>query len=95
LEVVLPTAAATVRIQRLRALRTARGLSQTELAEMAGTSQPVVSLVERGFSTAATLERLARALGVPGDPRSLMDIVSYEEVRRTAAAPASQSLVVP
>src|SRR3712207_8525832 len=51
---------------RLRGLRTDRGLSLDALAERAGVSRSMISLVERGESspTAAVLNRLATGLGV-------------------------------
>lgn len=52
---------------KIKGLRLARGYSQTELARRAGLSQPTISAVESGEEhvKATTLERLARALGVP------------------------------
>ena len=51
---------------RLRGLRTGRGLTLDGLAERAGVSRSMISLVERGESspTAAVLHRLATGLGV-------------------------------
>lgn len=51
---------------RLRALRVARGLTLDALAERAGVSRSMISLVERQESspTAAVLDRLSAALGV-------------------------------
>ncbi|MET0399844.1 MAG: XRE family transcriptional regulator [Longimicrobiaceae bacterium] len=51
---------------RLRGLRAARGLTLDALAERAGVSRSMISLVERGESspTAAVLDRLAAGLGV-------------------------------
>jgi transcriptional regulator with XRE-family HTH domain len=51
---------------RLRGLRAARGLTLDGLAERAGVSRSMISLVERGESspTAAVLDRLAAGLGV-------------------------------
>ena len=51
---------------RLRGLRAARGLTLDVLAECAGVSRSMISLVERGESspTAAVLDRLAAGLGV-------------------------------
>jgi transcriptional regulator with XRE-family HTH domain len=52
---------------RVRSLRTARGLTLEELAERSGVSRSMISLIERGESspTAVLLERLAAGLGVP------------------------------
>ena len=46
-------------------LRTARGLTQKQLAELTGIDQADISRIERGLSNAteATLERIAEALG--------------------------------
>jgi len=61
---------------RVRTLRAARALSLDALAEQSGVSRSMISLVERGESsaTAVVLEKLATALGVtlaslfePGD----------------------------
>jgi len=51
---------------RLRGLRKERGLSQRELAELAGLSPNAISLIERDeiSPSVATLQRLAGALGV-------------------------------
>src|SRR5258708_40060647 len=52
--------------ERLRALRTAAGLTLEALAESAGVSRSMISLIERGESspTANVLDRLAAGLGV-------------------------------
>ena len=52
--------------ERLRALRADRALTLDALAERAGVSRSMISLVERGESspTAAVLDRLAAGLGV-------------------------------
>ena len=46
-------------------LRIARGLTQTQLAQMVGTKQPSIARLEKGESkpNLAFLEKLARALG--------------------------------
>jgi transcriptional regulator with XRE-family HTH domain len=51
---------------RLRGLRSERGLTLERLAERAGVSRSMISLVERGESspTAAVLDRIAAGLGV-------------------------------
>jgi HTH-type transcriptional regulator / antitoxin HipB len=49
----------------VRAARRRAGVSQSELAELAGMSQPSVARLERGVvsPTVITLDRIARALG--------------------------------
>ena len=63
----------------VRAARKRAGISQSELAERTGTSQPSVARLEKGLvsPTVVTLDRIARALGTdlvvdfepPGQPR--------------------------
>ncbi|MEO1009596.1 MAG: helix-turn-helix transcriptional regulator [Planctomycetota bacterium] len=56
--------------ERIREVRTERGLSQEKLAELAGLHRTAVSFIERAerSSTLETIEKLARALRVqPGD----------------------------
>ena len=56
--------------QRVRALRTARGISQARLAKLVGISQPALSMIERGDTAtlrADTLDGLCRALGATTD----------------------------
>lgn len=52
--------------ERLRALRTARGLTMVQFAELIGMSQPFVSLVERGHArlSLTSMARVAAALGI-------------------------------
>jgi transcriptional regulator with XRE-family HTH domain len=49
----------------VRAARRRAGVSQAELAERAGTSQPSIARLEKGrvSPTVITLDRIARALG--------------------------------
>ena len=50
----------------LKTLRTTRGLTQTQLAKQARTSQPYIASLELGLKTnpsLAVLRRLAKALG--------------------------------
>ena len=52
---------------RLRELRTARGLTQVQLAELCGMPQSTISRIESGSTTGVdfeTLDRVAAALGV-------------------------------
>lgn len=54
--------------ERLKMLREARGLSQSELAELSGVEQPTISNYETGKRTGIPLAhamRLADALGFP------------------------------
>jgi transcriptional regulator with XRE-family HTH domain len=53
--------------QRVRELRTARGLSLDAMARASGVSRSMISLIERGESspTAVVLEKLATGLSVP------------------------------
>lgn len=56
--------------EKIRALREAKGLSQTELAEALGVDQTTVSAWERGVAepTLSNLRRLADVLGIaPGE----------------------------
>ena len=52
---------------RMRALRTEHGLSLEQLAEKAGVSRSMLSLIERGESspTAVVLDKVASGFGVP------------------------------
>jgi ribosome-binding protein aMBF1 (putative translation factor) len=63
---------------RLSHLRLAKGLSQGELAELIGTSQSAVSMLERRLQKPGedTLRNLARVLDV--DFNTLMDALSNE-----------------
>lgn len=50
---------------RIRAARTARGWSQTDLAEAAGVSRPTVARIERGDDmNTATLASVCAVLGL-------------------------------
>lgn len=50
---------------RLRALRTSRGLTQAQLAELAGTSQAVIQKIENGHSVRPRcIAGMAAVLGV-------------------------------
>ena len=53
-------------VQRLRALRRERGLTQEQLAEQTKLSVDFISLVERGVNALSfeTIEQLAKALNV-------------------------------
>lgn len=53
--------------RRLREIRTAKGISQEALADVAGLHRTYVSSVERGERnvTISTIQKLAGALGVP------------------------------
>ena len=49
----------------VRAARRRGGLSQVELAELSGMTQPAIARLERGLvsPTVTTLDRIARAMG--------------------------------
>ena len=55
-----------VNVERLKALRHVRGMSQEELADQSGVGRATISRIERGLSGAQgrTLRRLAVAFGV-------------------------------
>jgi transcriptional regulator with XRE-family HTH domain len=55
-----------VNVERLKALRQLRALSQQELSERSGVGRATISRIERGETGAhgRTLRRLAEALGV-------------------------------
>ena len=55
-----------VKVERLKALRHLRALSQHELSERSGVGRATISRIERGETGAQgrTLRRLASALGV-------------------------------
>ena len=55
-----------VNVERLKALRQLRALSQEELSERSGVGRATISRIERGETGAQgrTLRRLAAALGV-------------------------------
>ena len=69
----------------IRAVRRRRGLSQVELAQRAGTSQPVVSAYEHGRRdpTSGTLSKLVEASG---------ERLRLDAVPATADLPPPQSI---
>jgi len=70
--------------QRVRDLRQAQGLSLEALATKSGVSRSMISLIERGESsaTAVVLERLAAGLGAP--------LASLFDRPRAAASPVAR-----
>lgn len=58
--------------RNIRLLRTARGITQEELADLAGIHRTQLAVIERGRRnvTLKSIQRLATALGV--DPRDLL-----------------------
>lgn len=76
--------------QRLRAIRIERGLSQVELAETLGVTQPNISAVEIGRRglTIQQLVRLARALHVSPD-----DILGEKRVLKETKNRRSEKLL--
>ncbi|MGZ5399266.1 MAG: ATP-binding protein [Nocardioides sp.] len=86
---------------RLRALRTAAGLSQEDLAERAGLSSHAISALERGVRTRPyphTLQALCDALGADADARAAL-VAAVPARSRSRHAPgdsaAPRSLPVP
>lgn len=80
-----PRSTLTDRIaERVRDLRTARGLSLEELAAHCGVSRSMISLIERGESspTAVLLDKLATGLNVP--------LASLFESHEAASDPVSR-----
>lgn len=83
--------------QRVRQLRRARGLSLAALADRAGVSRSMISLIERAESspTAVVLDRLAAGLGVPlaslfaDGPRASASPVARRRAQREWCDPAS------
>ena len=67
--------------QRVRLMRSERGLTQEQLAERAGISVDFLSLIERGKSSPSfeNLDELADALDVP-----VAELFSFEGGRREA-----------
>jgi transcriptional regulator with XRE-family HTH domain len=81
---------------RVRQIRAERGLSLEALAESSGVSRSMISLVERGQSsaTAVVLEKLATGLGVPlaslfDEPAAAADPVSRRKDQVEWRDPAS------
>ena len=58
--------------ENVRRQRSAKGLTQSQLADMIGVTRPRISQIEsgRGDPSVGTIERVAKALGV--DPAALM-----------------------
>ena len=91
---------------RLRELRTAKGLTQVQLAELCGMPQSTISRIESGSTTGVdfeTLDRLAAALGVhpselivygqiPFDYRGRTYIV-HDATAQAEAVPAGVTVV--
>ncbi len=78
----------TLIASRVRALRTARGLSLEALAKLSNVSRSNISLIERGESspTAALLDKLAAALGV-----SLASLFAEQEDGGSPPSPLSRA----
>ena len=86
---------------KVKALRTARGLSGRKLAAGAGVSQPFLSQLESGQTSVAiaTLYRIAGALGVgapellPNPPKSGIEVLRAPELyRMTVSDDATSAL---
>ena len=67
----------------LRACRLGRGLSQAELADMAGLSAQAVSMLERGVRRPrpATVRSLAEALELPPERRRFLLVAALTAVQ--------------
>lgn len=61
-------------MKELRARRTARGWSQSELGRQSGVNQVIISAVENGrlIPYPRQLARIGRALGIPEDEAHLL-----------------------
>lgn len=77
---------------RVRELRAAAGLSLEALAQRSGVSRSMISLIERGESsaTAVVLEKLATALGV-----TLASLFDAPTVRSVPAGPVARAAAQP
>lgn len=73
----------------VRAARRHAGVSQAELAQRAGTSQPSIARLEKGqvSPTVITLDRIARALGT----ELVIDFEPGPEGNRITPAPSTRS----
>jgi transcriptional regulator with XRE-family HTH domain len=78
----------------VRSARDAAGLSQTQLAERIGTTQPVVSRWERGHDEPrlSTLARIARACDLRLDVRLSADAVDRAQIRQQLALSPEERL---
>lgn len=73
--------------QRVAALREQRGLTQRELARLAGTAQVTIYRIEKGIVKAPSIElaaRIARALG--GDMNWLVGIYDLRDLEAAGLA---------
>lgn len=72
--------------EKFRQARTAKGLTQTELARQSGIEQSHISYIERGVKGVSweMLEKVAKALGV--DPQELCFDVTEAKAHRHVAA---------
>lgn len=71
---------------RLRDLRTARGLTQVQLAALCGMPQSTISRIESGSTTGVdfqTLDKFAAALGVHPSELVGFDRVTFDHDRRS------------
>lgn len=74
---------------RLRRLRTAKGFTQTELADAVGTSQPLIAHYERrdGVPGPVLLLKISEALGTSAE-----ELLGIEKGRRRAAPESPDNL---
>ena len=66
---------------RLRDVRTARGLTQTELAERIGVSRKTVNTVENGIFVPSTLVALALAHELKVKVEDIFFLVEHRDLR--------------
>lgn len=78
----------------VRSAREAAGISQAELAERLGTTQPVVSRWERGHDEPrlSTLSKIARACDLRLDVQLVDDSVDRAQIRQQLALSPEQRL---
>ena len=75
--------------ERVKALRSAQGLTQAQLAENVGVSMNVISNIERGYSGAKTanLDKIAAYFNVPTDYLIGRTNVRFQGNRKAAVFP--------
>jgi predicted transcriptional regulator len=78
----------TVEASHIKAARAIIGMRQQKLAELAGVSQPTMSMIEAGLANpkAATLYKLIRALEAGGAVFHHGGVTRRSDVEKSAAA---------